>query len=75
MLDSLERGGMVKRASSPDDRRAVNVRLTAKGRRLLEAKRRLVTGKRRALYASLSPSERKQAVRLLNRLAEVIEEL
>jgi MarR family transcriptional regulator, organic hydroperoxide resistance regulator len=75
MLDSLERGGMIKRASSPDDRRAVNVRLTAKGRRLLEAKRRLVTGKRRALYASLSPSERKQAVRLLNRLAEVIEEL
>ena len=75
MLDSLERGGIVKRMSSPDDRRAVTVRLTAKGCRLLEDKRRLVAAKRRALYESLTPSERKQAQHLLSRLAELIAEL
>jgi DNA-binding MarR family transcriptional regulator len=65
----------VERASSPDDRRAVNVRLTRKGRRRLEDKRRLVESKRRALYDSLSPAERAQAEHLLGRFAELIEEL
>ena len=75
MLDGLERAGIVERRPSEQDRRVVTVRLTAKGRRLLERKRLLVAEKRRALYESLAPSERRQVERLLRRLAGVIEEL
>jgi len=75
MLQGLERGGIVKRLSSHDDRRAVSVRLTPKGRRLLDDKRRVIAGKRRKLFESLSPAEREQAQHLLTRLAEAIDEL
>jgi DNA-binding MarR family transcriptional regulator len=75
MLDGLERSGIVERRHSTTDRRVVIVRLTGKGRRLVERKEKLVAAKRRALYESLSPSERRQVERLLGRLAEVIEEL
>ena len=53
----------------------VSVRLTAKGRRLLDAKRELVAAKRRELFESMTPAERAQAEGLLARLAELIEEL
>jgi DNA-binding MarR family transcriptional regulator len=75
MLQGLERDGIVKRLSSSEDRRAVSVRLTAKGRRLLDDKRALIAEKRRSLYESLSAAEREQAQQLLARLAEVIDEL
>ena len=75
MLQGLESAGIVRRVQSSEDRRAVSVRLTAKGKRLLDEKRRLVARKRRALYDSLSPAERAQAERLLNRLAEAVDEL
>jgi MarR family transcriptional regulator, organic hydroperoxide resistance regulator len=75
MLDSLERSGVIERRHSQDDRRVVSVRLTRKGRRLLERKRALISEKRRALYESLDESEREQAEHLLRRLAQAIEEL
>jgi MarR family transcriptional regulator, organic hydroperoxide resistance regulator len=75
MLDGLERAGIVRRKPSTEDRRVVTVRLTAKGRRLFERKRKRIEARRRALYDSLSTSERAQAERLLHRLADLIEEL
>jgi DNA-binding MarR family transcriptional regulator len=75
MLDGLERSGIVERRHSTVDRRVVTVRLTPDGQRLVERKERLVAAKRKALYESLSDSERRQVERLLRRLAEVIEEL
>ena len=75
MLDSLERSGLLERRHSSDDRRVVSVRLTRKGRRVLERKRALMSEKRRALYASLDEDERAHAEHLLRRLAQAIEEL
>ena len=75
MLSGLERAGIVRRAAVPGDRRSVTVTLTAKGRRLLERKEAVVSEKRRALYDSLTAPERRQARRLLRRLAESIEAL
>ena len=75
MLDGLERDGIVERRHSTSDRRVVTVRLTRRGRRLMDQKERVVQEKRRALYASLGDREREQVERLLRRLAGVIEEL
>ena len=75
MLNGLVRAGIAERRHSTSDRRVVTVRLTANGRRLMKRKEAVVAAKRRALFASLSPSERRQVERLLRRLAGVIEEL
>ncbi len=75
MLDGLVRAGIAERRHSTSDRRVVTVRLTPKGRRLVKRKETVVAAKRRALFESLSPSERRQVERLLRRLAGVIEEL
>jgi MarR family transcriptional regulator, organic hydroperoxide resistance regulator len=75
MLGALARDGVVTRRDSSVDRRVVTVRLTDKGRRLARAKGKVVAEKRRRAYESLSPRERRDAVALLRRLAEVIEEL
>jgi len=75
MLATLARDGVVERRGSSVDRRVVTIRLTDKGRRLVRAKGKVVSEKRRRAYESLSPRERGNAVALLGRLAEVIDEL
>jgi len=75
MLAGLERAGIIRRDAVPGDRRAITVALTAKGSRLLERKEAVVSQKRRALYDSLTASERRHAQRLLRRMAEAIEAL
>jgi DNA-binding MarR family transcriptional regulator len=75
MLSNLEDAGIIRRERSAEDRRGVHVELTEKGRRLLEAKRLVVNTKREALYATLTPTERRQAERLFRRFAEAIEVL
>lgn len=75
MLEGLERDGIISREHAEEDRRAVIVRLTPKGRGLVEGKRAAVAEKRQALFGSLSAEERERAVALLDRLAEAIDEL
>ncbi len=75
MLDGLVREGIVERSHCKEDRRRVNVRLTAAGSRLLRAKRRTVAAKRRQMFESLTPVERRDAAALLGRLAGVMDEL
>jgi DNA-binding MarR family transcriptional regulator len=74
MLDGLERQGVVERRPSTEDRRSVTVQLTARGRTVLERKRKLVEAKRQAVYESLEPGDREDAARLLRALAAAIEE-
>ena len=75
MLAGLERDGIVERKGSDVDRRSVLVRLTSKGRRLLKAKRALISAKQRAIYESLSATEQSQAESILRRLAVAMEDL
>lgn len=75
MLTSLEKAGFVARTRSTADRRGVSVRLTVAGQEALGAKQHVVTDKRRALFDSLSPDERRQAQRLFRRLAEEMDVL
>jgi DNA-binding MarR family transcriptional regulator len=74
MLDGLERRGVVVRERGKRDRRVVRVSLTDSGRRLVAAKREVVFERRTALFESLSPSERRDAARLLHRLASALDE-
>jgi MarR family transcriptional regulator, organic hydroperoxide resistance regulator len=75
MLAGLERDGIVERHDSETDRRSVRVQLTEEGRKLLAHKRKRVAAKQKAIYESLDPDERKQAVSILNRLAVAMEDL
>lgn len=75
MLGALEAEGLVRRARSEEDRRVVRVALTPAGSERLAAKRREVTAWRRRVFASLTPAEREQAARLLDRLAAAVEDL
>ena len=75
ILDCLERDGVVERSRTAADRRTVNVALTKGGRRAFERKRRALVNQRRRLFENLDPEERGQAERVLNHLAEIIEEL
>jgi DNA-binding MarR family transcriptional regulator len=75
ILDALERRGIVQRARSSEDRRAVAVSLTKFGERALQAQEEWLRGRQRAFYASLPAAEQELAPDLLIRLAELIDEL
>ena len=75
MLAGLERDGLVERASCPGDRRVVHIGLTAEGRRRVAHKRERIAARRAEIFASLEPAERRQAARILERLAAAIEDL
>lgn len=69
LLDGLERDALVERHADADDRRALRVRLTRKGRRLaskvFDRHGRWIA----SLYAHLSSTERRQLSRLLSKVA------
>lgn len=75
ILDALERRGIVERARTLEDRRAVAVSLTEQGQQLLQAEQEWLRGRQRAFYASLPRAERELAPDLLLRLAALIDEL
>jgi MarR family transcriptional regulator, organic hydroperoxide resistance regulator len=75
MLDLLVREGLVERRASAEDRRCVLAALTDDGRRALETKRRDVRAMYDQIAHLLDDTERAQAARLLQRLAEAMENL
>jgi DNA-binding MarR family transcriptional regulator len=67
-LDRLEKAGHVRRLRDPEDRRAVHVELTAKGKRTWE-KAIIAQGKKEAVVASaLNEREKQQLTKLLRKL-------
>ena len=75
MLDALVRDEVCERTRAADDRRCVKVSLTDDGRRAAERRRAEIAERRARIFASLTPDERRDAARLLQRLAAAIEEL
>jgi len=69
LLDGLERDGLAERQAVADDRRALRVRLTPKGKQLartvFDQHGRWIAG----LFGSLSPDERRQLAALLTKAA------
>jgi DNA-binding MarR family transcriptional regulator len=67
-LDRLEQAGLVERAPDAQDRRGVLIRLTAKGRDVIDATTEAHLANERRLLAALSAAEREQLAGLLRRL-------
>jgi MarR family transcriptional regulator, organic hydroperoxide resistance regulator len=74
-VDGLERRGLCARLQDSDDRRVVLVELTPEGRRAVAAKQRRIERRRGEIFDQLSPGERREAARLLSRLAAAIDHL
>lgn len=75
MIDGLQERELVTRERAADDRRAVRIALTRAGRAALKRHRARQLARRRALFAQLSPGERRAAAKVLSRLAAAYEEL
>lgn len=74
MLDHLADGGHVERARLERDRRVVVSRLTALGRREIEAKRAKWQGRWEQALADVDAEELRAATRVLTRLQAVFED-
>jgi MarR family transcriptional regulator, lower aerobic nicotinate degradation pathway regulator len=70
LIDQLEGAGLVKRRPHPTDRRAREVTITAKGRRLLERGRRMALQVEDEVLQGLTALERRDLRRLLRRALE-----
>ena len=67
LIDQLERGGLAKRRPHPSDRRAREVSITPKGRRLLERCRKIALDVEGEVLRGLTATERRQLIKLLRR--------
>lgn len=69
LTDWMEGRGLVERRRRPDDGRAWGVHLTPRGERLVAAMKRRVVAEDRRRAAVLETRERRELLRLLNKLA------
>jgi DNA-binding MarR family transcriptional regulator len=70
LIDQLESAGLAKRRPSARDRRAREIVITPKGRRLLGRSRRMISETEDEVLAGLTAEERSQLVRMLRRALE-----
>jgi DNA-binding MarR family transcriptional regulator len=75
VVDRLERAGLVVRDTASNDLRVKRVRLTARGRRVVEQVRAVHSGQVDALLGGLSAAEQSEFQRLLERLSGHLEKL
>ena len=65
LIDELEAKGLAKRRPHPNDRRAREVVLTAKGRRVRERGRQMASQVEDEVLGGLSAADRRELLRLL----------
>ena len=70
-VDALERKGYVERRAHPDDRRALQLVITAKGSKLYQRIERALQEQGMQLLAEFSPEVREAAIRMVGQLAGV----
>jgi DNA-binding MarR family transcriptional regulator len=69
-IDKLEMANLVSRRPDPNDRRGTLVRLTAKGKALIDAAATKHVANEARLLAALTPREQEQLTDLLRKLLE-----
>ena len=72
LVDRLELGGYAKRLADKEDRRAVSVVLTAKGRRIAKTFRATVQARWYELLRNLSAEDQENYLRLLKKIREAV---
>ena len=70
LIDQLESAGLAERRQSATDRRAREIAITPKGRRLLQRARRMISDTEDEVLAGLTGEERGELVSLLRRALE-----
>ena len=70
LVDQLESAGLAKRRPSATDRRAREVAITPKGRKLLQRARTMISETEEEVLAGLTAGERAELVTLLRRALE-----
>ncbi|HEX6584946.1 MAG TPA: MarR family transcriptional regulator [Thermoleophilaceae bacterium] len=70
LIDQLESAGLAKRRPSATDRRAREIAITPKGRRLLQRSRRMISDTEDEVLAGLTADERNALMTLLRRALE-----
>jgi MarR family transcriptional regulator, transcriptional regulator for hemolysin len=70
LIDQLESAGLAKRRPSATDRRAREIAITPKGRRLLQRSRRMISETEDEVLTGLTANERSELVTLLRRALE-----
>jgi DNA-binding MarR family transcriptional regulator len=73
IVDRLARMGLVERHRDPNDRRSVLVRLTERGRALVQAAKQMRAIRMRKVLSQFTPEERSEVIRLLRRTVETLE--
>ncbi|ARP98860.1 MarR family winged helix-turn-helix transcriptional regulator [Pseudorhodoplanes sinuspersici] len=68
LLDEMAKDGLVEREPLPDDRRALSIKLSAKGRKTFEASLPLVQRHYRNVLKGVSPEEFETLMRVLRRI-------
>jgi len=69
LTDWMQERGLVERRRRPNDGRSWGVHLTPRGEKLIAAMKRRVAAEDRKRAAVVSPRERRELLRLLNKLA------
>lgn len=67
LINELEEAGLAQRRRRPNDRRAWEVAITAKGRRTLQRARRSASQVEDEVLSGLAPADRRQLLSLLRR--------
>jgi DNA-binding MarR family transcriptional regulator len=67
LIDELESAGLARRRPDPRDRRARQVSITPKGRRLLQRARKIASEAEDEVLRGLTAAERRELLRLLRR--------
>jgi MarR family transcriptional regulator, organic hydroperoxide resistance regulator len=75
MLDALETAGLVRRTRSQRDRRVVLTSLTDRGRELVVERHARYQPRLRAAFAEFSEDELRTAAAVLDRMAEMFDDL
>jgi DNA-binding MarR family transcriptional regulator len=70
LIDQLESAGLAKRRPSATDRRAREISITPKGRRLLQRSRRMISETEDEVLAGLTAEQRSELISLLRRALE-----
>jgi DNA-binding MarR family transcriptional regulator len=74
-IDRMERVGLVKRQAVPGDRRAVRIEPVAWPAKKREALSQAFVATEESAYADLSPAERRELLRLVNKAIAAIEKV